>query len=173
MPRGTASVVGLAAVALQQLDPQAAMIVLAADHFIENVPYFQAVVRAGLAVARQNYLVTLGITPTFPSTGYGYIQFGEVLGTFEGQVVYHGLEIQRKTQSVPLAEAFLASGDHAWNSGMFIWTVERIQTEMQQSMPDLAGKLAEIEPGLEYTTAPDGAAVRLADDPQLKRLTLA
>lgn len=143
MPRGTASVVGLAALALKQLDPQAAMIVLAADHFIENVPYFQAVVRAGLAVARQNYLVTLGITPTFPSTGYGYIQFGEALGTFEGQVAYQGLKFKEKP-NIAQAEVFLASGDHAWNSGMFIWTVERIQAEIQNSMPDLAGKLAEI-----------------------------
>ena len=129
MPRGTASVVGLAAVALHQRDPQAEMIVLAADHIIENVPYFQSVVRSGLAVARQGYLVTLGITPTFPSTGYGYIQYGEELGTFEGQPVFHGLNFKEKP-NLELAEQFFAAGDHAWNSGMFIWTVERILREI-------------------------------------------
>jgi mannose-1-phosphate guanylyltransferase len=143
MPRGTASVVGLAAIALHHRDPQAEMIVLAADHFIENVPYFQSVVRSGLAVARQGYLVTLGITPSFPSTGYGYIQYGEELGIFEGMAVYRGLKFKEKP-NLKLAEQFLASGDHAWNSGMFIWVVERILREIHRSMPDLEGKLLEI-----------------------------
>ena len=143
MPRGTASVVGLAAVALQHRDPQAEMIVLAADHIIENVPYFQKVVRSGLSVARQGYLVTLGITPTFPSTGYGYIQFGEELGNFEGLPVFRGMKFKEKP-ALELAEQFLASGDHAWNSGMFIWTVERILREIHRSMPDLEEKLLDI-----------------------------
>ena len=143
MPRGTASVVGLAAIALQHRDPQAEMIVLAADHIIENIPYFQSVVRSGLAVARQGYLVTLGITPTFPSTGYGYIQFGETLGTFEGMPVFHGLKFTEKPNQ-ELAEQFIATGDHAWNSGMFIWTVDRILGDIRRSMPDLDGKLREI-----------------------------
>jgi mannose-1-phosphate guanylyltransferase len=143
LPRGTASVVGLAAIALHHRDPQAEMIVLAADHFIENVPYFQLVVRSGLAVARQGYLVTLGITPTFPSTGYGYIQFGEKLGIFEGLPVFHGIKFKEKPNQA-LAEQFLASGDHAWNSGMFIWKVERILRDIHHSMPDLDSKLMEI-----------------------------
>ncbi len=144
LPRGTASVVGLAALDLAQRDPQAVMVVLAADHFIENVPFFQDVVKAGVAVARQDYLVTLGISPTFPSTGYGYIQFGESLGEFEGQAVYRAVKFKEKP-SLPQAEQFLAGGDHAWNSGMFIWQVSRIQAELQRLMPELTGKLAEIE----------------------------
>jgi mannose-1-phosphate guanylyltransferase len=143
LPRGTASVVGLAAVALRQLDPEASMIVLAADHFIENVPFFQEVLKAGLAVARQDYLVTLGISPTFASTGYGYIQYGEPLGEFEGQVVYRAVKFKEKP-SLDLAEKFLAGGDHVWNSGMFIWRVSRIQSEIERSMPELASKLVEI-----------------------------
>ena len=143
MPRGTASVVGLAAIALQHRDPQAEMIVLAADHIIENVPYFQMVVRSGLAVARQGYLVTLGITPTFAATGYGYIQYGEELGIFEGLPVFLGMKFKEKPNQ-ELAEQFLASGDHAWNSGMFIWTVERILRDIHRSMPDLEEKLLKI-----------------------------
>lgn len=143
LPRGTASVVGLAAIALHHRDPQAEMIVLAADHIIENVPYFQTVVRSGLAVAREGYLVTLGITPTFPSTGYGYIQFGEELGMFEGLPVFYGMKFKEKP-NLQLAEQFIAAGDHAWNSGMFIWTVERIMRDIHRSMPDLEGKLLKI-----------------------------
>ena len=143
MPRGTASVVGLAAVALRSRDPHAAMVVLAADHFIDHVAYFQNVIRAGLAVAQQGYLVTLGITPTFPATGYGYIQFGESLGAFEGLPVYRALKFKEKPNQ-ELAQHFMDSGDHAWNSGMFLWSAQRILAEMDQSMPDLAGKLGEI-----------------------------
>ena len=143
LPRGTASVVGLAGIALHHRDPRAEMIVLAADHIIENVPYFQMVVRSGLAVARQGYLVTLGVTPTFPSTGYGYIQFGDELGVFEGLPVFHVMRFKEKP-NLQLAEQFLRSGDHAWNSGMFIWTVERILHEVRRLMPDLDGKLLKI-----------------------------
>ncbi|HEY4692871.1 MAG TPA: sugar phosphate nucleotidyltransferase, partial [Bellilinea sp.] len=76
MPRGTASVVGLAATVLQKRDPQAVMAVLTADHFIENIPYFQKLLRVAAQVARESKLVTLGITPTAPTTAYGYIQRG-------------------------------------------------------------------------------------------------
>lgn len=155
MPRGTASVVGLAAVALQARDPQAAMIVLAADHFIENVPYFQHCLRAGLAVAQQDYLVTLGISPTFPSTGYGYIQFGEALGSFAGLPVHRALKFKEKPNE-ETARQFLSGGDHAWNSGMFLWTAERILAEMAQSMPDLTGKLNQIA---QVWQTPEQAAV--------------
>jgi mannose-1-phosphate guanylyltransferase len=146
MPRGTAAVVGLAAVALRARDPQAAMIVLAADHFIDNVPFFQSVLRAGLAVAQQDYLVTLGIRPTFAATGYGYIQYGETLGEFAGLPVFKALKFKEKPNQ-ETAQQFIASGDHAWNSGMFLWTTRRILAEMEHTMPELAGKLAEIAQG--------------------------
>jgi len=79
MPRGTASVVGLAAIALQSQDPQAVMAVLTSDHLIVNVERFHLLLKLAYATVGGNYLVTLGIQPTFPSTGYGYIQVGEPL----------------------------------------------------------------------------------------------
>src|SRR5512140_399839 len=78
-PRGTASVVGLAAVVLHKRDPQAAMAILPSDHFIRNRDLFHYLLREAFEVARQKYLVTLGITPAYPSTAYGYIQQGEAL----------------------------------------------------------------------------------------------
>lgn len=156
LPRGTASVVGLAAVALQQRDPLAEMVVLSADHFIENVACFQRVVRAGLDAARLGYLVTLGITPTFASTGYGYIQYGELLGTFQDEQVFLGLKFTEKPAQA-VADRFIAAGDYAWNSGMFIWTVERILSEIERSMPALSAQLAEI--GRAWPTAQRQAVI--------------
>ncbi|MDO9349556.1 MAG: sugar phosphate nucleotidyltransferase, partial [Anaerolineales bacterium] len=78
-PRGTASVVGLAASVLYKRDPEAVMAVLPSDHFIRNRDLFHLILRAAVDVAQKDYLVTLGITPTNPATGYGYIQRGERL----------------------------------------------------------------------------------------------
>ena len=78
-PRGTASVVGLAAAVLQKRDPQAIMAIQTADHYIRNRDLFHYLISAAFEVAQNGYLVTLGISPTYPSTGYGYIQQGELL----------------------------------------------------------------------------------------------
>jgi mannose-1-phosphate guanylyltransferase len=140
LPRGTASVVGMAAVALQQLDPQAIMAVLTADHFIQNISGFQKLLRAGCQAAELGYLVTLGIKPTFPATGYGYIQRGKKLGTLAGQDYYQVLRFKEKPAEAQATE-MLATGDHDWNSGMFIWRADRILEEMAHLMPELSGSL--------------------------------
>lgn len=143
LPRGTASVVGMAATALYNRDPQATMSILTADHIIENEPDFKKVLRTAYDVAQDNYLVTLGITPTSPSTGYGYIQKGGSLGEYRGVDVFR---VERFTEKPPLEEAksMLDSGDFVWNSGMFIWRVERIMEEFHLQMPHLAEQLGEI-----------------------------
>jgi mannose-1-phosphate guanylyltransferase len=143
-PKNTATVVGYAAVALRQRDPQASMIVLTADHFIENVPYFQRLLQAGLHAAEQGYLVTLGIEPTYPTSGYGYIQQGKALPEIEGMPVYAVAKFIEKPPREQ-AEYFLTQGGYAWNSGMFIWKVARIWEEFVQHMPDLAERLTRLE----------------------------
>lgn len=143
LPRGTASVVGLAAVALQTRDPEAVMAVLTADHIIKNVSAFQRVLETAYAVALEDYLVTLGVTPTYPATGYGYTQRGERIGTFEGMEAYHVRRFTEKPER-PQAQAMLSSGEYAWNSGMFIWRVERIMEEFSRQMPALAESLDDI-----------------------------
>lgn len=144
MPRGTASVVGFAAVAIRQRDPQGVMAILTADHFIQNEDQFRALLAAAYDVAQQGYLATLGIEPTFPATGYGYVQRGDALGQFGGQDAYRVLRFQEKP-SEETARAFLAAGDHAWNSGMFIWRVDRILDEFARQMPELNSTLMEID----------------------------
>lgn len=143
MPRGTASVVGLAALALHQRDPQAVMVILAADHLISNVTYFQQLLREGYTLAEAGMLVTLGIHPTYPATGYGYIQRGEELPGFP----FLSFEVKRfrEKPDEETARDFLARGDHFWNSGMFLWRTDRIREEFARHMPELVAQLGEIE----------------------------
>lgn len=146
MPRGTASVVGLAATVLQKQDPQAVMAVLTADHFIQNVRYFQKLLKVAARAAGDHRLVTLGITPTFPATGYGYIQRGTILDTLDGQAVYSVLRFKEKPTAA-VAQRMLADEDHDWNSGMFIWQVADILAEFSRQLPDLAADLSKISDG--------------------------
>lgn len=143
LPRGTASVVGLAAIDLQKRDPGAVMAILTSDHFIANEAGFRQLLRTAEQVAQQGYLVTLGIEPGYPATGYGYIQRGDSLGSYGGLEVYDALRFKEKP-SEDQARQMLASRDHAWNSGMFVWRVDRILDEFHRQMPALSGALEEI-----------------------------
>lgn len=147
MPRGTASVVGLASVALQHRDPQAVMAILTSDHYIGNEPDFRETLAAAYDVAQDGYLVTLGISPTFAATGYGYIQQGEFLNQYRGKDVYRVLRFKEKPDE-DRARMMLAAGDHVWNSGMFVWRVDRILDEFARQMPELSASLKKISAAL-------------------------
>jgi mannose-1-phosphate guanylyltransferase len=153
MPRGTASVVAMAATAIQKIDPQGIMVVLTADHFIENVPVFQSVLRSAKEVAKKGYLVTLGIPPVFASTGYGYIENGASLGKFGGHEVFDLLAFKEKPD-LETAQAFLDKGGYSWNSGMFIWQVDTILDRFKLLMPDLFIKLTQVrsEIGIDHSS---------------------
>jgi mannose-1-phosphate guanylyltransferase len=135
-PRGTASVVALAAAVLKKRDPQAVMAIQTADHHIRNGDLFNYLITTALRVAQQGYLVTLGITPTFASTGYGYIQQGEPLKGNYKYPVYTVKSFKEKPDDVS-AQQLLRSGDHSWNSGMFVWRVDAILAEIEKQMPGL------------------------------------
>jgi len=167
-PRGTASVVGLAAVVLAKCDPQAVMLVLPADHFICNRDLFHLVMRVAVQVARKDYLVTLGITPTFPATGYGYIQRDALLPERFDYPVYRVLHFTEKPEEAQ-ARLMLAGGDHSWNSGMFIWRADRIIEEFARQMPDLKMALERI--GVAWGTS-EQEAVLSSTWPHLKPVTL-
>jgi len=142
-PRGTASVVALAAAVLQKRDPQAVMAIQTADHHIRNQDLFQYLLRTAFDVADKEYLVTLGITPTFPSTGYGYIQQGEALDGDYKYPVYAVKRFKEKPDEAT-AQELLRSGDHSWNSGMFVWRVDTILNEVTRQMPELFKTVNEI-----------------------------
>mgnify|MGYP002682105635 CR=1 FL=1 len=142
-PRGTAAVVGLGAVALQHRDPDAIMCVLTSDHFIAPVEQFQTYLTAAMKVADEGYLVTLGIHPTYPATGYGYIQRGELIGKFEGLQAYKTIQFREKPD-LESARRMLSEGDYTWNSGMFFWRADRILDEFAKWMPELCECLMKI-----------------------------
>ncbi len=142
-PRGTASAIGLAATVLNKRDPEAAMLILTSDHFIRNTDLFRLVIQVAVQVARKDYLVTLGITPTFPATGYGYIQRDAALPEKFDYPVYRVMQFTEKPDEIK-ARAMLASGDHSWNSGMFIWRADRILKEFARQMQDLKTALDRI-----------------------------
>lgn len=149
-PRGTASVVGLAAMALQKRDPEASMAILPSDHFIRNVDLFHYLLKAAFDVANDQYLVTLGITPTMPSTAYGYIQQGTALNGEYKYPTYMVKSFKEKPND-ETAQQLLRMGGHSWNSGMFIWRADTILDEINKQMPSLGSALREI--GTKWNTS--------------------
>ena len=119
------------------------MAILTADHLMKNEAHLRQLLRAAFAVAQDNVLVTLGITPSYPATGYGYIQKGDLIGAFEGLDVFRVEKFKEKPQEAQ-ANAMLADGEHVWNSGMFIWRVDAVMGEIERQMPDLFEKLGKI-----------------------------
>jgi mannose-1-phosphate guanylyltransferase len=142
-PRGTASVVGLAAAVLEKRDPQAVMAIQTSDHYIRNHDLFHFLIRTAFEVANESYLVTLGIAPTFPSTAYGYIQQGESLDGDYKYPVYRVKRFKEKPDQ-DTAQQLLRSGDHSWNSGMFVWRADAILAEIEKQMPELFKAVNEI-----------------------------
>jgi mannose-1-phosphate guanylyltransferase len=142
-PRGTASVVGLAAAVLYKRDQNASMAILPSDHFIRNRDLFHYLLKAAFDVAENGYLVTLGITPTQPSTAYGYIQQGEPLNGSYKYPTYKVKSFKEKPDD-QTAQKLLRTGDHSWNSGMFIWRADVILKEIDRQMPELGNVLKKI-----------------------------
>jgi mannose-1-phosphate guanylyltransferase len=124
------------------------MAVLTADHFIADVERFRSALGVAGKVAEEGHLVTLGIEPSSPSTGYGYIQQGEPLGHVDGFDLFR---VERFTEKPSAETAFhmVESSEYTWNSGMFIWRADRIIGEFQMQMPEFYVKLAEVEASLE------------------------
>jgi mannose-1-phosphate guanylyltransferase len=145
-PRGTASVIGLAAALLCQRDPDAVMAVLPSDHFIRNRDLFHLLIRVAVDVAEKGYLVTLGITPTYAATGYGYIQRGEAIPERTIYPAYRVLKFKEKPDDAQ-AHAMLSTGDHSWNSGMFVWRAVAILAEIGRQLPKLKSALDGIVTG--------------------------
>ena len=166
-PRGTASAIGLAAALLYRRDSKAVMASLHSDHFIRNNDLFALLLRVAADVAKKNYLVTLGITPSYPATAYGYIQRGELLREQFGYPAYRVLRFTEKPDQAAARE-MLQAGDHSWNSGIFVWKAARILEEFQRQMPsfkmvlddlaalygtrDFDGNLARLWPTLDTET---------------------
>jgi mannose-1-phosphate guanylyltransferase len=150
--QNTAPCIGLAALLLRETHGNQPMLVLPADHLIEPREEFQALAKtAAEFVADNAALLTFGIKPTRPETGYGYIEAGEELLERGGAKIFRAKAFLEKPDAAN-AQKFLESGDHYWNSGMFMWTTDVILNEISACLPDLAAVLAKI--GEEMGTRP-------------------
>jgi len=138
--RNTAPAIALAARIIGFHDPDSTMIVLPADHYIRNEGEFCRIVKVSVEAASSGSLITLGIEPTRPETGYGYIEAGtaEVSGT--------AAPVRRFVEKPDAARAleFLAAGNFYWNSGMFIWKTAAIMGELAAQMPALSAAVGRI-----------------------------
>ena len=140
--KNTAACIGLASILIQQMSPDAVTVTLPADHLIKDVEIFQKTLKESIEFAyKTKGLVTIGITPTRPETGYGYIQFDDSPVTDD----IHKVLTFAEKPNIETAIRFMQAGDFLWNSGMFIWNVNTILNEMKKYMPDLHFGLQEIK----------------------------
>jgi mannose-1-phosphate guanylyltransferase len=140
-------VIGLAAIHMAASAPESVMACLTADHYIGSPQRLLEILAAAAELAAEGALVTLGISPTYAATGYGYIHMGPPLRHVRGFRAQQVLSFTEKP-TAQIAEEYLRSGDYAWNSGMFVWRADRILQEMQRVMPDLYAGLARIREAL-------------------------
>ena len=143
--RDTAPCVALATALVRRRDPGATMILLPADHVIRPAKLFQETLLAAAVAAQQGDLVTLGITPTFASTGYGYLHLGESVG--DG---FRRVREFREKPDAATAERFFRDGNYRWNSGMFVWRCDVIGAAFAEHAPALAAKLETWSAGADY-----------------------
>lgn len=144
--RNTAAAIGLAAIAIKKINKKAIMVVLAADHLIGEKRKFLRTIGVAAKVAKEGKLVIIGIRPTRPETGYGYIESGEKLqipGVRKDAEIYTVKKFKEKPDEVK-AKKYLQSGKYFWNSGMFIWKVESILGAIEEHMPKLYEGLKKI-----------------------------
>lgn len=143
--RDTAAAVGLGAALIARLDPQATVAVMPADHVIEPEREFQRALHAAEQFVADvpDGLVTFGIPPTFPATGYGYIDRGDPLGERQGVPAFRVLGFKEKPDA-DTAERFLHSGRYVWNSGIFVWKATTVLGQLRTQLPALYAAIERI-----------------------------
>ena len=140
-PRDSMAAIGLGAAVLERRDPGAVMGSFAADHVVADPDAFADAVRLAAEVAREDWLVTLGIEPTHASTAFGYIRMGEPLAQHPGA---HAVDGFVEKPSIEVADQYLASGSHRWNAGMFVVRPGVLLDLLAQWHPDFADQLRRI-----------------------------
>jgi mannose-1-phosphate guanylyltransferase len=165
--RDTANAVGLTAALVADVDPDAELAVVSADHVIRPVERFAEALRTAYDVlaVRPSSLVTLGVTPTSPATGFGYVQRGvptEVPGAAE-------VASFREKPDRATAEVYLASGEYLWNSGMFVWRARTVLDALARHLPATAQGLERI---VAVPSGPDRDAVLAEVFPTLPKISV-
>ena len=143
MAKNTAPCIGWGAVTIRKRYGDAMMIVLPSDHLIQQPALFRGVLKSAIQTAQDtDALVTLGISPTSPDTGYGYIQYDT-----EEDAVGRAFKVKRFVEKPDLetAKKYLMSGEYLWNSGMFIWKASSVLREMEEKLPEHYALLCRVE----------------------------
>jgi len=146
--RNTAPCIGLAALHIQKRAGDAVMLVLPSDHRIADEAQFRRVLEsAAVTAASQEVLLTIGIKPTGPATGYGYLEQGDVV-SIDGELQIRRVRSIREKPDLATAGEFLKRGGFLWNSGMFVWKASTILSEIERFLPDIYEGLTEIKAAL-------------------------
>lgn len=141
--RNTAPAAALGVTVIQKRDPQATIAIITADHHITRKEKFRDVLSAAHDLAQEGYIATLGISPSYPATGFGYIRQGELLKSVNGFDSYHALNFTEKPD-VEKATQFVTSGEYTWNSGMFIWRADQAMKEFRRQQPEMYTQFEQI-----------------------------
>ncbi len=134
--RDSGPAAGLGTIHIAAQDPDAVIAVLTADHHITDIEAFLNVLKSAYEMAQKGKIVTLGISPSYPSTGFGYIKRGDLLETVGGYKVYTSEGFREKPDHATAIE-FLTSGVYSWNAGMFIWKASQALAEFEKQKPGI------------------------------------
>lgn len=142
--KNTAPAIGLCAQLILKADPQGILIALPADHYIKDMAEFRETVRAAAACAQDNYLVTIGIKPKKPATGYGYIKVVHNPKPIANRLKFNKVERFLEKPNIKKAKEYIKSKSYFWNSGIFIWKASVFLEEAKKYLPDLFKQLTKI-----------------------------
>lgn len=151
--RDTAPAIALGVAAVARRSPEAAMVIIPADQLIRDEDGFRDIIRAAVeAAVRSEALVTLGIRPTWACPSYGYIERGPraTIAGYQNAIPVHDVARFREKPNAELAEEYLATGQYAWNAGIFIWTVPTVIRELSENFPELADFISEIRQSRDF-----------------------
>ena len=167
--RDSAPAIGLMAAVLEKrLGPDTVMAVLPADHVIPDDAHFRDILRRAAQVAQDGWLVTLGIPPTAPDTGFGYIQGGDTISEEQGLSAYRVRQFKEKP-SQDVAEQYLSAGGYFWNAGMYIATVGTLRALYQAHLPQMEAAFGHI---VEALGTPQQEAVLKKVFPTLEKISV-
>lgn len=142
-PKESMAAIGLAAAVLVRRNPEAVLGSFAADHIVSGRDAFESAVREAVAVAKEGFLVTIGIAPSYPSTGFGYIKLGENLDLKGAPNAHKVLEFKEKPDA-RTASAYLSTGEYRWNGGMFVVKAKTLMSLLEHNVPELYAGLNTI-----------------------------
>jgi mannose-1-phosphate guanylyltransferase len=142
-PRESTVAICLAAAILRRREPDVIVGSFAADHIIGQLPLFDSAVREAVRVADAGYIVTIGIRPTEPAVGFGYIKQGDALGV-DGAPTGRAVEAFVEKPDLPTARGYLRDGGYLWNAGMFVARADALLEELGKSKPQLLAQLEEL-----------------------------